>query len=144
MPIISVTRLRLRSFGYLPQFLWANFLVNKQVVKAGGFLRGTLLVDKQLTFWTATAWSDVPVMKVFRDSGAHKQTMPKLQNWCCEATSMHWDQENDQLPDWKQAYDRLVKDGRALYVKKPSEHQKDRRFPAPHSTSKIQQELKPR
>ena len=103
-----------------------------------------MLGEKGLVFWTTTAWKDVAAMKAFRDSAAHKHTMPKLQGWCCEATSHHWDQENDQLPDWKQAYDRIVRDGRVIYLKAPSECQKDRRFPEPHVSSKIQQELRPR
>jgi hypothetical protein len=144
MPIVSVTRLRLRSFRFLPQFLWMNNSVNRQIVKARGFLRGRLLVEKGFTFWTATAWVDEASMRAFRDSGAHKRAMPRLPNWCCEATSLHWTQDNDQLPDWNRAFDRAVKNGRVIYVKSPSDRQKDKRFPPPRSTSKIQQELRPR
>ena len=144
MTFVSVTRLRLRSVRFLPSFLWSNFFVNGQIVRAKGFLRGRLLVDKKLTFWTTTAWSDVPCMRSFRDSGAHKRAMPKLANWCSESTSVHWEQENDQLPDWKQAYDRLVREGRVIYVNNASADQKERKFAEPRSSSKIQQELRPR
>lgn len=121
-----------------------NLLVNRQITGMRGFLRARLLVDKKLTFWTASAWSDVPSMRSFRDSGAHKRAMPKLANWCSEATSVHWEQGDDQLPDWKKAYDGLVRDGRVIYVKIPSKDQKERRFAEPRSSSKIQQELRPR
>src|SRR5436853_2632705 len=103
MPIISVTRLRLRSILFLPQFIWTNTFVNRQIVRSRGFLRGRLLVDKALTFWTTTAWIDDSGMKAFRDSGAHKKAMRKLPDWCCESTSVHWIQDNDQLPDWNPA-----------------------------------------
>jgi len=144
MPIVSVTRLKLRSIWFLPQFLWMNSSVTRQIVKARGFLRGRLLVDKGLTFWTTTAWSDEVSLRAFRDSGVHKRAMPKLPTWCCEATSVHWNQDDDQLPDWNHAFDRVVKDGRVIYVKSPSDCQKGKRFPAPRSSSKIQQELRPR
>jgi len=143
MPIISVTRLRIRSFRFLPQFLWMNSAVKRQIIKAHGFLRGRLLVDKGFTFWTTTAWTDEASMRAFRDSAAHKRAMPKLQNWCSESTSVHWNQDNDELPDWNRAHDRIVKNGRVIYVKAPSEFQKEKRFPAPPSSSKMQQELRP-
>jgi hypothetical protein len=144
MPVVSVTRLKLGSIWFLPQFLLANNAVNRQIIKAAGFLRGRLLVDKGFTFWTTTAWSDEASLRAFRDSGAHKRAMPRLPKWCSEATSVHWNQDNDQLPDWNGAYDRIVKNGRVIYVKAPSDRQKEKQFPAPRSSSKIQQELRPR
>jgi hypothetical protein len=124
--------------------MWMNSFVNRQIVRSDGFLRGRLLIDKGLTSWTTTAWRDESSMKAFRDSDAHKRAMPKLAGWCTEATSVHWTQDSDALPDWKQAWNRLVKDGRVVYVKTPSESHKARRFPEPLSSSKIQQELRPR
>jgi antibiotic biosynthesis monooxygenase len=144
MPVVSVTRLKLRLIWFLPQFLWMNNSVNRQIVKAPGFLRGRLLVDKGFTFWTTTAWNDEASMRAFRDSGPHKRAMPRLPNWCSEATSVHWSQDNDQLPDWNSAYDRILKNGRVIYVKSPSDRQKEKRFSAPRASSKIQQELRPR
>jgi hypothetical protein len=144
MAVVSVTRLRLRSFRFLPQFLWANFLVKRQIVKAPGLRRARLFVDARLTFWTMTAWNDAASMRSFRDSGAHKRAMPRLVNWCSESTSVHWDQESDELPGWKHAYDRLVHDGRVIHVKAPSVHQKARNFPEPRSAGRLQQDLRPR
>jgi hypothetical protein len=144
MPVVSVTRLKLRSIWFLPQFLWMNNSINRQIVKAPGFVRGRLLVDKGFTFWTATAWNDEASMRGFRDSGAHRRAMPKLPEWCSEATSVHWNQDNNQLPDWNGAYDRILRNGRVIYVKSPSDRQKEKRFPAPRASSKIQQELRPR
>ncbi len=144
MPVISVTRLKLGSLWFLPQFLWANNSINRQVARSRGFLRGRLLVDKGLTFWTTTAWNDEASLKAFRDSGPHKAAMRKLPAWCSEATSLHWTQESDNLPDWMQGYERILKDGRVVYVKSPSDRHKTKRFPAPRSLSKIQQEIRPR
>jgi heme-degrading monooxygenase HmoA len=144
MPIVSVTRLRIRSLRFLLQFLWMNSFVKRQIVKSYGFLRGRLLVDKGFTFWTTTAWSDEASMRAFRDSAAHKRAMPRLQNWCSEATSVHWSQDSDELPDWTRAYDRILKNGHVVYVKAPSEFHKERRFAAPNVGSKMQQELRPK
>jgi hypothetical protein len=144
MAVISVTRLRLRSVRFLPQFLWANFVVTRQIAKTSGFLRGRLFVDAELTFWTTTAWNDAGSLRSFRDSGAHKRAMPRLAKWCSEATTVHWDQLDDHLPDWKQAYDRLVREGRVIYVNNPSEFQKERKFPEPRLSGRLQRALTPR
>jgi len=144
MPVISVTRLKLRSLWFLPQFLWISNFINRQIVKASGFHRGRVFVDKGLTFWTTTAWNDEAGMQGFRDSGAHKRAMSRLPKWCSEGTSVHWNQDHDQLPDWNAAYDRILKNVRVTYVKAPSDRHKEKRFPASRPSSKVRQELLPR
>lgn len=42
------------------------------------------------TFWTITAWENAETMNTFRTSGAHLAVMPKLLNWCDEASVVHW------------------------------------------------------
>src|SRR5947208_3087596 len=66
----SVTRLRVRSPKFLPLFLWRTFSIQRQVMRAGGFLGGRLLVDVRLTFWTLTVWESEQAMKAFRGSDA--------------------------------------------------------------------------
>lgn len=56
--LVSVTRLRVRSFLNLPAFLWMTFLAQRQTVRAPGFIGGRLLIDYQRTFWTLTVWEN--------------------------------------------------------------------------------------
>jgi hypothetical protein len=77
MVFISVTRLRVRSFIYLPQFLWDTFKSMRQVERSSGFLGGRLLVNAKNVFWTMTAWKEV-AMNAYRTGDAHRRAMPKL------------------------------------------------------------------
>ena len=58
MALISVTRLRVRSFIYLPAFFWDAFKSIRQAEHSIGFLGGRLLVNGKNVFWTMTAWTD--------------------------------------------------------------------------------------
>jgi len=91
MVFISVTRLRVRSFIYLPQFLRDAFKSMRQVGRSSGFLGGRLLVNAKNVFWTMTAWKDEAAMNAYRTGGAHRTAMPKLLDWCDEAAVVHWD-----------------------------------------------------
>ena len=57
--------------------------------------------------------------------------MPKLAEWCDEATYIHWEQASDEAPDLKSAYDRLVAEGVVSRVKHPSINHAARTFPVP-------------
>jgi hypothetical protein len=56
MTFISVTRLRVRSYFYLPKFIWYAFKSERQARRAEGFVGGRLMRDKGNAFWTVTAW----------------------------------------------------------------------------------------
>src|SRR5579872_4858059 len=140
---ISVTRLRVRSVRHLPRFLWFTLRTQRQTVRAPGFLGGRLLVDSRRTYWTLTAWTDEKVMKAFRGSGAHARVMPKLVEWCDEASYTHWAGEGNSLPEWPEAYERLASEGRLSRVARPSPDHTARRFPKPRLHPAIGQELKP-
>lgn len=131
MPFISVTRLRVRSIRYLPQFIWKALLTARQAERAHGFLGGRLARDAKNTFWTLTAWKDAAAMKAYRDTGAHRGVMPKLLDWCDEASVVHWDQESAELPDWQEAHRRMVAEGRTSKVRHPSPAQAAKQITAP-------------
>ncbi len=116
---ISVTRLRVRSFRSLPAFLWMTFLAQRQTVRAASFLGGRLLVDNLHTYWTLTAWENEKAMKPFRGSGPHARVMPKLVEWCDEASYAHWTSTDDRLPEWLEAYEVLLREGRLSRVARP-------------------------
>jgi hypothetical protein len=131
MAFISVTRLRLRSIRFFPLFLWWGFLSGVQAKRAPGNLNATGIRDSHLTFWTLTTWTNEDAMRAFMLSGAHKRAMPKLFNWCDEASVVHWNQESSELPSWNEAHRRMVEDGRQSRVRHPSNSQIAKRIAPP-------------
>jgi hypothetical protein len=142
MPLISVTRLRVRSFLYLPEFLWDTFQSVRQVQRSSGFLGGRLLVNSGYVFWTMTAWQDDAAMNAYRTGGAHRQAMPKLLNWCDEAAVVHWTQESAEILEWQQAELHMSEKGRLSKVNHPSAAQASQQIPPPQP-SRIARALKP-
>jgi hypothetical protein len=120
MALISMTRLRLRSLRYVPELLWHIYASARQARRAPGFLGGTLAGEKIRGFWTITAWEDEAAMRAFRGADAHHRVMPKLLNWCDEASVAHWEQDSATLPDMEEALRRMVADGRLSKVNHPS------------------------
>lgn len=143
MFLISVTRLRIRSISFLPQFLWHSFKSTRQVVRADGFLDGKTLVNPGKVFWTLTAWQSEAAMNAYRTHAAHRDAMPKLLHWCDEASVVHWTQETPDLPTWQTAHQRMMTTGRASKVNHPSAAQSANKFPAP-AASKMETTMKPR
>jgi hypothetical protein len=135
MALISVTRLRLRSVRFLPQFVWWGFRSGVQAKRARGNVTATGLQDSHLTFWTLTAWTDENSMRAFMLSGAHKRAMPKLVEWCDEASVVHWHQESADLPSWTEAHQRMVEEGRLSRVRYPSDSQVAKRITPPRVSS---------
>ena len=120
MALISVTRLRLRSLRYFPPFVWYALTSARQAQRARGFLDGLLAGEKIRAFWTITAWSDEAAMRAYRNTDAHRRAMPKLLNWCDEASVVHWQQDDPDLPDMREASRRMVAEGRPSKVNHPS------------------------
>jgi len=140
---ISVTRLRVRSLLNLPAFLWMTLLVQRQTAHASGFLGGKLLVANLRTYWTLTVWENESATKAFRGSGSHARVMPKLVEWCDEAAYTHWNATTESLPEWPEAYNRLVNEGRLSRVAHPSPDHDARNFAKPRLKPLIEQNLKP-
>jgi quinol monooxygenase YgiN len=143
MAFISVTRLRVRSFFYLPKFIWYALKSERQAERAEGFLCGRVMRDKGNAFWTLTAWRDEAAMRAYRGSGAHMKAMPKLLDWCDEASLAHWEQESEELPDWADAHRRMVAEGRMSKVKHPSAAQLAKKIAEPKQQGSQGQTLKP-
>src|SRR4030095_958746 len=129
--LISVTRLRVRSVFYLPQFLWHTFKSQRQAKHAPGMLGGRLMLEAHWAFWTATVWGSEEAMRAFRSSGAHMKAMPKLLDWCDEASYVHWEQEHAELPSWAEAHRRMVTEGKLSKVKNPAMAQLAKELPEP-------------
>jgi hypothetical protein len=121
MPLISLTRLRLRSFRYLLQFAWQSHRISRQAERTPGFLAGKVYGDpRHLTFWTATVWENDAAMRSFRGSGPHQIAMPRLAHWCDEASVVHWNQPGSEVPEPDIALRRMRAEGRLMRVRHPS------------------------
>ena len=134
MPFVSITRLRLRSLRFLPGFALHTLRAQTQVRHAPGFQGGALLPDRRWTFWTMTMWDSQEDMRAYILSGDHKAAMPKLLNWCDEASVVHWDQPDARLPSWQEAERQMRQTGRTSKVRHPSPDHAAMRFASPRMT----------
>ncbi len=131
MPFVSVTRLRVRAWRYLPAFLLHALRAAWQARAAPGNLAVGLLRDADRAFWTRTLWSDEAAMRAFMLAGAHRRVMPRLLSWCDEAAVVHWTQQSGEPPAWAEAHRRLQQEGRRSRVDHPSPAQQRFAFPPP-------------
>ena len=83
-------------------------------------------------------------LRAYTHSDAHKKAMPKLQQWCDEASIVHWDQQDKEFPDWHFAYEKMLSEGRVSKVKHPSPNHADMQFLPPRYPSKTERILFPK
>jgi hypothetical protein len=136
MIFVSLTRLRVRSFRFVPRFVLHTLRSVRQVKKAPGFHRGALLADRSWTFWTLTAWDAQESMRQFMTTGSHSRAMPHLLDWCDEASVAHWSQPETTLPSWTEADKRMREGGRASKVRNPSPDHATLSFGTPRTTAR--------
>lgn len=120
MPLVSVTRLRVRSWRYLPAFLFAAVRIPGQARKAQGNIAATVLRGPRNAFWTCTCWDSEASMRAFMHAQPHGPAMRKLMVWCDEASVVHWTQQSAELPSWTEAHRRMQEEGRPSKVNHPS------------------------
>ena len=65
-------------------------------------------------------WQDEAAMRAYRITPPHLHAMPKLLEWCDEASVVHWNQEPSEPPDWKTAERRMAESGQLSKVNHPS------------------------
>jgi heme-degrading monooxygenase HmoA len=123
MAFVSVTRLRVRSVRFLPAFIWYARLSSRQARLAPGNLSVRLRKAEGLAFWTLTMWLDEGAMRAYRSAPPHRNVMPKLRQWCDEASVAHWTQESRESPGWGVAEERMAETGRLSGVSYPSSDQ---------------------
>ena len=133
MPFVSITRLRVRSWRYVPGFLIQSVRAAHQAKRATGSLAVSVLRDADRAFWTRTVWHDEAAMRSFMRSGMHRRIMGRLAEWCDEAALAHWVQDANEPPSWAEAYRRLQRDGRRSRVSHPSEAQRRFEIPEPRT-----------
>lgn len=131
MPFISITRLRLRSWRYLPIFMLQSLRSARQARRASGNLGVSVLREEGNVFWTRTLWESQQAMKAFMLSGVHGRVMRKLLEWCDEAAVVNWTSASPDAPPWHEAHQALMQHGRLSKVNHPSEAQQSFQFPEP-------------
>jgi len=134
MPVVSVTRLRVRSWRFMPAFIFAALRIGKQTAQADGCLTAKVFRDRRNAFWTLTCWESEAAMKAFMVAGPHGAAMRKLLEWCDEAALAHWTQDTGELPSWEEAHRRILRHGRVSKVNHPSDAQKAFRIDEPDET----------
>ena len=130
MPVIVVTRLRLRDPAFFDEFFASAVAVVEQAKKSAGNLGADVLADAANTYWTTTAWQTRGGMDAFVGAEPHLRTMAHIDEWCDEATFVDWEQADPELPSWHDGYERLVADGHVASLRHPSAAHGSREFPA--------------
>jgi hypothetical protein len=131
MPIIAVTRLRLRDPALLDEFFTSAVAALEQAQQATGSLGTDVLADADNTWWTVSAWQARSPMQAFVNSEPHQSTIARLDQWCDEATFVDWEQASPELPSWQTSYRRLTAEGQIAPLTHPSDAHQARAFPPP-------------
>jgi heme-degrading monooxygenase HmoA len=117
---VSITRLRLRSWRFIPAFAGQALRAALQAKASPGNVGVALLAEAHRTFWTRTIWTDEAAMHAFLRSGVHRRVMSKLADWCNEAAVAHWTQAMADAPTWDEVWQRMQREGRASTVNHPT------------------------
>jgi len=131
MPVIVVTRLRLRDPALFDEFFGRAVAVAEQAQNSQGNLGADVLAEANNTYWTRTAWQERDLMNAFVGSEPHLSTMDRIADWCDEATFIDWEQASTDLPDWQDGYQRLVANGQPASLTHATKAHHTRDFPAP-------------
>src|SRR5258708_13829184 len=90
MPVIVVTRLRLRDPALLDEFFAAAVACLEQAKKSDGNLGSDVLADANNAWWTLTAWEERQPMQPFVGTEPHGRPMARLARWSDEPTFADW------------------------------------------------------
>jgi hypothetical protein len=131
MPVIVVTRLRLRDPALLDEFFTDAVAAIEQAMKSAGNLGADALADANNAWWSVSAWQERRLMQAYVDSEPHLGISARLDHYCDEATFVDWEQASADLPDWQTSWRHLTADGKAAELTHPSAANQARDFPPP-------------
>ena len=97
MPVIVVTRLRLRDPALLDEFFADAVAAMEQAQKSAGNLGADALADANNAWWSVSSWADRRPMQAFVNSDPHLAISGRLDHYCDEATSVDWDHASPRL-----------------------------------------------
>ncbi|HZZ62494.1 MAG TPA: DUF3291 domain-containing protein [Roseiarcus sp.] len=116
---------------------WRDSIGALQGRSATGAIRVAVVADARQAFWTCTVWNDEKSMRAFLNSGSHRKVMPRLLDWCDEASVAHWEQESSEAPSWREARERMRRAGRRSRVRFPSAAQEGFEIPEPRTRAEL-------
>ena len=131
MPVIVVTRLRLKDPALLDEFFTDAVAAIGQAQKADGNLGADALADADNARWTVSVWRDRDLMRACVGNQPHMRVSERLDHYCDEATFVDWEQDSPDLPDWQTSWRHLVADGMVAELTNPSRANQTRQFPPP-------------
>ena len=131
MPVIVVTRLRLKDPALLDEFFTDAVAAIEQAQKSEGNLGADALADADNAWWSVSAWRERGPMQAFVNSEPHRTISARLDHFCDEATFVHWEQDSPDLPDWRTSWRHLIADGEVAELTNPSAANQARAFPSP-------------
>ena len=131
MPVIVVTRLRLKDPALLDEFFTAAVAAIEQAQKSDGNLGADALADAGNAWWSVSAWTGRRPMQAFVDAEPHAGISKRLDHFCDEATFVDWEQDSPHLPDWQTSWRHLTADGKVAELTHPSDANQTRAFPPP-------------
>jgi hypothetical protein len=131
MPVIVVTRLRLKDPALLDEFFTDAVAAIEQAQKSDGNLGADALADADNAWWSVSAWTGRGPMQAFVGAQPHLTIAGRLDHYCDEATFVDWDQDSPDLPDWQTSWRHLVADGSVATLTHPSDANQTRAFPPP-------------
>ncbi len=131
MPVIVVTRLRLKDPALLDEFFTAAVAAIEQAQRSAGNLGADALADANNAWWSVSAWTERRPMQAFVGSEPHLNISKRLDHFCDEATFVDWEQASPDLPDWQTSWRYLTADGKVAELTQPSRANQTRAFPPP-------------
>ena len=131
MPVIVVTRLRLKDPALLDEFFTDGVAAIEQAQKSEGNLGTDALAEAHNAWWSVSAWQDRQLMQAFVNSQPHLGITARLDHYCDEATFVDWEQDGAGLPDWQTSWRHLTADGKVAALTHPSDANQTRAFPPP-------------
>jgi quinol monooxygenase YgiN len=135
MPVVVITRLRLKDPALFDEFFASAVAAVEQAQGSSGNISADVLADANNTYWTRTTWQERGAMHAYVGAEPHRSIMRRLDDWCDEATFVDWEQASADIPDWLASYARLITDGQAASLSQPSDAHQSRKFPAPVASS---------
>ncbi len=76
-------------------------------------------------------------MRRYMTSGDHIKAMPKLLDWCDEASTAHWLQDDASALEWLEADRRMRAEGRPSKVLYPSSNHRELTYRTPRTAGNL-------